>query len=307
MYSMYEIRKGVSRMEKWVQDFLYFLQLEKNYSSHTVSNYQQDLQQFQTFLTQEACAFQAVDYPTARNYVTYLYDQQFSRASIARKITAIRSFYNFLLRKEVVGDSPFHLVYLPKKEERLPSFFYEKELSLLFDSIDASSFKGMRDLALLELLYATGIRVSELTTIELKEIDLSYGILLVHGKGKKERYVPFGEYASQALYQYIEKARPYLLRKKQHQRLFVNMRGDPLTDRGVRHILNEVVKKSALTHPIYPHKIRHSFATHLLNQGADIRIVQELLGHENLSTTQVYTHMTTSRLKQIIDTAHPRA
>ncbi|HEY4578676.1 MAG TPA: tyrosine-type recombinase/integrase, partial [Savagea sp.] len=189
----------------------------------------------------------------------------------------------------------------------LPSFFYEKELSLLFDSIDASSFKGMRDLALLELLYATGIRVSELTTIELKEIDLSYGILLVHGKGKKERYVPFGEYASQALYQYIEKARPYLLRKKQHQRLFVNMRGDPLTDRGVRHILNEVVKKSALTHPIYPHKIRHSFATHLLNQGADIRIVQELLGHENLSTTQVYTHVTTDRLKQIIDTAHPRA
>ena len=178
---------------------------------------------------------------------------------------------------------------------------------MLFEANEGETPKEKRELAILELLYATGIRVSELTSIQLKDVDFSLSILRVMGKGRKERYVPFGQFAHEALQLYVTDARPILMKKQQHDSLFVNMRGEPLTARGVRYILNELVKKTELTTTIYPHMIRHTFATHLLNQGADLRTVQELLGHASLSSTQVYTHVTKEHLRNTYMNAHPRA
>ncbi len=177
----------------------------------------------------------------------------------------------------------------------------------LFDANTGDDLKSLRNMAILELLYATGIRVSELTSIQVKDVDFHYSIIRVMGKGRKERIIPFGQFASLAMLDYIEQARPRLMKKTNHQQLFVNMRGGELTPRGVRHVLNEMIDKASLHTKIYPHMLRHTFATHLLNNGADLRTVQELLGHSHLSSTQVYTHVTKEHLRQTYMNAHPRA
>jgi len=220
----------------------------------------------------------------------------------------IWSLYKFLLREGDVKDNPFSLASLPKKDQRLPRFLYEKEMDQLFSSLKKDSPIGIRNNALLELLYATGIRVSECCDIKLQDIDLSLGTVLIHGKGKKDRYVPVGRYAQEAIDLYIRTARMELTSSdaKAHVYLFVNFRGDPLTPRGVRYILNELIKKSAADGSLHPHMLRHSFATHLLNNGADIRTVQELLGHSKISSTQVYTHVTKDQLKKVYNASHPR-
>ena len=206
-----------------------------------------------------------------------------------------------------MDDAPFRSLYHPKKEERLPNFFYEEELEVLFEKNQGTDLKSIRNLAILELLYATGIRVSELVAIELSQIDFSYNIIRVMGKGRKERIVPFGSYAEDALLLYMNDVRPKLMKTKQHQAFFVNMRGGELTDRGVRHILKEMIEAASMHMKIYPHMLRHTFATHLLNNGADLRTVQELLGHAHLSSTQVYTHVTKEALRKTYMNAHPRA
>lgn len=177
----------------------------------------------------------------------------------------------------------------------------------LFDANVGDDLKSLRNMAILELLYATGIRVSELTSIMVADIDFRYSIVRVMGKGRKERIIPFGQFASVAIQHYIEQARPRLMKQTNHQQLFVNMRGGELTPRGVRHILNEMIDKTSLHTKIYPHMLRHTFATHLLNHGADLRTVQELLGHAHLTSTQVYTHVTNEHLRQTYMNAHPRA
>ncbi|GED18758.1 tyrosine recombinase XerC [Kurthia gibsonii] len=291
-----------------LQQFITYIQLEKNYSSLTSEAYQQDLQEFFSFLKQEqVTTLEEVEYVHARLFVTQLYNEEKARATISRKISSIRSFFRFLNREFQLNDASFQSLYHPKKESRLPRFFYEEELKMLFEANEGETPKEKRELAILELLYATGIRVSELTSIQLKDVDFSLSILRVMGKGRKERYVPFGQFAHEALQLYVTDARPILMKKQQHDSLFVNMRGEPLTARGVRYILNEMVKKTELTTTIYPHMIRHTFATHLLNQGADLRTVQELLGHASLSSTQVYTHVTKEHLRNTYMNAHPRA
>lgn len=291
-----------------LQQFITYIQLEKNYSALTSEAYQQDLQEFFSFLKQEqVTTLEEVEYVHARLFVTQLYNEEKARATISRKISSIRSFFRFLNREFQLNDASFQSLYHPKKESRLPRFFYEEELKMLFEANEGETPKEKRELAILELLYATGIRVSELTSIQLKDIDFSLSILRVMGKGRKERYVPFGQFAHEALQLYVTDARPILMKKQQHDSLFVNMRGEPLTARGVRYILNEMVKKTELTTTIYPHMIRHTFATHLLNQGADLRTVQELLGHASLSSTQVYTHVTKEHLRNTYMNAHPRA
>lgn len=291
-----------------LQQFITYIQLEKNYSALTSEAYQQDLQEFFSFLKQEqVTTLEEVEYVHARLFVTQLYNEEKARATISRKISSIRSFFHFLNREFQLNDASFQSLYHPKKESRLPRFFYEEELKMLFEANEGETPKEKRELAILELLYATGIRVSELTSIQLKDVDFSLSILRVMGKGRKERYVPFGQFAHEALQLYVTDARPILMKKQQHDSLFVNMRGEPLTARGVRYILNEMVKKTELTTTIYPHMIRHTFATHLLNQGADLRTVQELLGHASLSSTQVYTHVTKEHLRNTYMNAHPRA
>ena len=291
-----------------LQQFIRYIQLEKNFSVHTVREYENDVQQFLNFLkTEDVHRFEDVEYLHARMYVTQLYNVKLARTTISRKISAVRTFFRFLNREFALDDAAFRSLYHPKKEERLPSFFYEQELEQLFVANEGQDPKSLRNMALLELLYATGIRVSECVSLELGQIDLDYSIVRVMGKGRKERIVPFGQFAHEALTQYIQLARPVLVKQQQHKKLFVNLRGTELSDRGVRHILKEMMKNAELHSNIYPHMLRHTFATHLLNNGADMRTVQELLGHSHLASTQVYTHVTKEHLRNTYMNAHPRA
>ena len=291
-----------------LKQFIKYVQLERNFSVHTVREYETDIKQFLAFLEGEGIqCLTDVEYIHARLYVTKLYDENLARTSISRKISSIRSFFRYLNREVDLDDAPFRSLYHPKKEGRLPNFFYEEELQQLFATSSGCDDKSIRNMAILELLYATGIRVSECVSIELDQIDFHYSILRVMGKGRKERIVPFGQYAHDALLQYIKEVRPKLMKNKEHQKLFVNMRGGELTARGVRHILNDMMETASLHSKIYPHMLRHTFATHLLNNGADLRTVQELLGHAHLSSTQVYTHVTKEHLRNTYMNAHPRA
>lgn len=289
--------------------FIEYLQIERNYSQYTIEHYQHDIRDFFMFMAeQDLKGLDDVEYADIRIYLTKLFDQQLSRKSVARKISCMRSFYKFLLREKITEDNPFSLVSIPKLEKRLPDFFYEEELTQLFEACETETVLGKRNKAILELLYGTGIRVGECCKIQLKDIDFSLSTVLVHGKGKKERYVPFGSFAHDALEDYINNGRKNLLKDKMdHHSLFVNFRGGPLTDRGIREILNKLIEKSALTGKIHPHKLRHSFATHMMSNGADMRTVQELLGHAFLSSTQVYTHVTKEHLRNIYMSHHPRA
>lgn len=289
--------------------FIEYLQIEKNYSQYTIEHYQHDIREFFLFMSEQGIdRLENVEYSDTRIYLTKLFNQQLSRKSVARKISCLRSFYKFLLREKQVEDNPFSLVSIPKLEKRLPDFFYEEELSELFKACETETILGKRNKALLELLYATGIRVGECSKIQLKDIDLSLSTVLVHGKRRKERYVPFGSFAHDALDDYIMNGRKDLLKDKEdHGYLFLNFRGGPLTDRGIREILNKLIDQSALTGKIHPHKLRHSFATHMMSNGADMRTVQELLGHAFLSSTQVYTHVTKEHLRNIYLSHHPRA
>jgi integrase/recombinase XerC len=289
--------------------FIEYLQIERSYSKYTIEHYQHDISDFMLFMAEQAIGeVETVQYLDARLYLNKLYDKKLARKTVAKKISALRSFYKFLLREKYVTENPFALVTIPKVEKRLPQFFYEDELQLLFSSCETETPQGQRNIALLEILYGTGIRVSECCQICLKDVDFYLSTVLVHGKGQKERYVPFGSFAKDSLERYINNGRKKLLKGKESvDTLFLNHRGGPLTTRGVREVLNGMIEKSALDISIHPHKLRHSFATHLLNNGADLRSVQELLGHAFLSSTQVYTHVTNEHLRKTYMASHPRA
>ncbi|GEN30418.1 integrase/recombinase XerC [Cerasibacillus quisquiliarum] len=290
--------------------FMKYLQIEKNASPYTLKFYTDDLNTFFTFLEEEQ--IQDLNHLNERDiriFLTNLYKNQLSRRTVSRILSCLRSFYRFLQREEFVNQNPFMHISLPKSEKKLPSFLYQEELEKLFHVSDMTTPLGQRNQALLELLYATGIRVGECVKIRVSDIDFDIGTVFVTGKGNKERYVPFGSFAATALKTYIEDGRNSLLEKTESQTncLFLNVRGQPLTDRGIRFILNKMVEKTSLTVNIYPHKLRHTFATHMLNAGADLRTVQELLGHEHLSTTQIYTHVTKDYLRHVYMNSHPRA
>ncbi|MDQ0299121.1 integrase/recombinase XerC [Salibacterium salarium] len=294
----------------YINQFMQYLQVEKNASELTVQAYHKDLEDFISFLQAEGITSpMEVDTDVSRLYFNYLYEQAFHRASAARKISVLRTFYKFLIREELVDVNPFMASGLPKQEKKLPRFLYEQELKMLFDSFDVNEDLDQRDLAIFELLYATGMRVSELCRVQLHDINEEIGTLLVKGKGAKERYVPIGSFALEAVSFYCSHAREKLTKKKMESEstLFLNNKGGPLTQRGVRFIVDKRVKEVSYTLTISPHDLRHTFATHLLNQGADLRSVQDLLGHAHLSTTQIYTHVTKDRLKEVYDNAHPRA
>lgn len=292
------------------QLYLEYLQIEKNYSKYTIDSYLTTVEEFFHFMKEEGISsISDITYSDIRIYLTALHTRKLSRRSVAQRISCLRTFFRYLMREGHVKDNPFMLASLPKKELSIPKFFYAEELNKLFEVSDTTTPLGQRNQALLELMYGTGIRVSECCNIHVSDIDFSIGTVLVRGKGNKQRYVPFGSFAQDALTIYLEDGRRKLLEKGKSNTdsLFLNNKGTPLTPRGVRHILSEMMRNTSLMLDISPHKLRHTFATHMLNEGADIRVIQELLGHENLSTTQIYTHVSKEQLKTVYMMNHPRA
>lgn len=292
-------------MEEIQKKFLNMLKVERNFSDHTLKAYHDDLAQFNQFLEQELLNLRTFEYKDARNYLSYLYSNNLKRTTVSRKISTLRTFYEFWMTQDTSVNNPFIQLVHPKKEQYLPQFFYEEEMEALFNTVSNDAKKGLRDRVVIELLYATGIRVSELVNIKVMDLDMNLPGVKVLGKGNKERFVPFGEFCRQSIEQYLEKFKP--LKSKSHPYLIVNMKGDPITERGVRYLLNDVVERTVGVTEIHPHKLRHTFATHLLNQGADLRTVQSLLGHVNLSTTGKYTHVSNQQLRKVYLSAHPRA
>lgn len=298
---------------QYVDGFLNHLQVEKNASGMTIVSYRTDLNQFFEFLSElnslprELVSKELFNHKSVRDYLAHLQNKGFSRSTMARKLATLRSFVRYLCREEVLEGNPIAAVATPKQEKRLPRFLYPQEIETLIEAPDTSRVSGLRDQAILELLYGTGIRVSELVALNLNNIDTQNGYVKVTGKGGKERIVPMGKKACLAVDKYLP-VRQKSIRKDPNLELavFLNKFGQRLTARSVRNIINKYVQQVALNQKVSPHTLRHTFATHLLNGGADLRSVQELLGHVKLSTTQVYTHVTTERIKSVHDKNHPR-
>ena len=297
--------------EQYPERFLSYLTVEKACSELTVTNYRKDLAGFAAFWrehAQGAVLWERVSALDIRAYLAFLNEKGYARRTIARRISALRSFYKFLVRENILEASPLTKARSPKLEKKLPSFLDEVEIDELLALPDNKPL-GRRDQAVLELLYATGCRVSELVGLTLERLDLSNRFVILLGKGNKERLVPLGNTCCQAVAAYYP-YRQELMQKyhaEQHDFVFVNSRGGVLTDRSVRRILDKYISQLALRKQVSPHTIRHTFATHLLGHGADLRAVQELLGHANLSTTQIYTHVTTERIAAVYKKNHPRA
>ncbi|EGQ0288554.1 tyrosine recombinase XerC [Staphylococcus pseudintermedius] len=292
-------------MKQIQEQFLDMLKRERFFSDHTLKAYHDDLVQFNRFLAQEQLSLTAFKYIDARNYLQTLYDLGLQRTTVSRKISTLRSFYAFRMTQDHEIVNPFVQLVHPKKERYLPTFFYTEEMEALFQTVMQDAHKGLRDRVILELFYATGIRVSELVSLKTEDVDLEMCWIKVLGKGGKERIVPFGEFCRQSIEQYLAEFAP--IQNVQHPYLITNLKGQPITERGVRYVLNDIVKRTAGVTSIHPHKLRHTFATHLLNEGADLRTVQSLLGHVNLSTTGRYTHVTNQQLRNVYLQAHPRA
>lgn len=289
-------------MERHIEKFLRYLEIEKNYSAHTLLNYKLDLEDFQRFLA--GAEIKGVDYLGLRKYLAALKEKNLSNRSIGRKLSSLRSFFRFLTREGYLKTNPITSLSSPKQEKRLPKFLTEEEVRRLIEAAfgkDEKDIRGLRDRAILETFYSTGMRISELVGLNREDLDFISCIAKVRGKGKKERIVPIGDTALRAIRKYLEE------RKKESTALFLNKSGNRISARGVRDIVEKYILRSGTRQGISAHTLRHSFATHLLNRGADLRSVQELLGHANLSTTQIYTHLTTERLKSVYDKAHPRA
>jgi integrase/recombinase XerC len=291
--------------------------VEKNASPKTIESYQKDLFNGLDFFSavlkkdDNDLVPDDIDQQVFRHYLAHLRSQGLARTTAARRLAAWRSFYRYLLREKVIRENFLARVMNPKLEKRLPRFLYEGEAHVLVEAPDLKHPLGIRDRALLELLYAGGLRINELVMLDLWDLDLGAGYVRVMGKRAKERLVPLGSQAVKALRQYLADARPRIqanaTEKKINNALFLNRWGNRLSARGCRKILNKYAEKIDLERKISPHTLRHSFATHLLNAGADLRSVQELLGHTRLSSTQIYTHVTGERLKQVYRKAHPRA
>jgi integrase/recombinase XerC len=303
-----------------VRQFLDYLKLEKHFSDYTVKSYGADLIQFAQFLAGEIGQRPAApggssderhtkcDTLTIREFLNYLYGQNYTKSTTARKLATLRSFYKFLVRRGSVSVNPLSTIRTPKQEKRLPKCLDLEQVQKLLDAPGDADLLSARDKAMLEVLYSSGIRVSELVELEMADLDLQEGVLRVKGKGRKDRLTPIGSQAIKALQRYFElRSVDSRCQGPDSHRVFLNKHGESLSTRSVRRKLDKYLLSAGLDPGISPHTLRHSFATHLLNNGADLRSVQELLGHQSLSTTQIYTHLTTQRMKDVYDSAHPRA
>ncbi len=298
----------------YIDSFLEHLRVEKSASRMTLVSYKSDLNQCFSFLADNnGIAIKNVtsdnlNHKSIREYLSFLQQQGLSRATMSRKLAALRSFVKYLCRENVLPNNPIAAVSTPRQDKKLPRFLYPAEVELLLNAPDQSTPAGKRDTAILEVLYACGLRVSELVGADLDDINWDEELIKVRGKGNKERIVPIGKQARQALHNYINLGRPIMARKSSHtsQAIFLNKSGQRISSRSIRNIIDKYMEEIALNQAISPHTLRHSFATHMLNNGADLRSVQELLGHIKLSTTQIYTHLTRDNLKAIYNDTHPR-
>jgi tyrosine recombinase XerC len=289
----------------WPDRFHRFLEEEKNLSFQTVKSYTSDIKDFLKFLLSQSKDLKDVGYPTVREYLGSLQKKERRKSTLARRVASLRSFFHFLYLKGHLESFPLSGIRGPKRGRKIPTYLEEEEVERLLNAAKGEDFIRLRDKAILELLYATGMRAAELVNLELENLDLGSETVKVRGKGSKERIIPVGIYAVNAIKTYLpvrgEKVKPEV------KALFVNRFGGRLSDRSLRKKMNQYLELANIQKPAGPHILRHSFATHLLNRGADIRSIQELLGHEQLSTTQVYTHLNTRRLKETYQTTHPRA
>lgn len=292
-----------------LNEFLNYIVKQKNYSLNTSKNYNLDIAEFKSYLEKMETNYLEVDYNFIKGYLNYLYNKKLSRNSISRRLSSLRSFYKFLFNLNLINSNPFKYVSMPKKEKKLPKYLGVEELEILFNTPNTSSSLGQRDKLILEVLYATGIRVSELVNIKLEDIDFERKEIRILGKGNKERISEFGDFCLDAIELFINDGRGKLLDKhhKTCEYLIINERGNKITTRGIEKIIDNIIKQASLKKKVTPHMIRHSFATHLLNEGCDILTVKELLGHESLETTQIYTHVSNERLREVYLKCHPRS
>ncbi|WLD91900.1 site-specific tyrosine recombinase XerD [Alkalihalobacillus sp. AL-G] len=296
-------------MKDEVQDFLHYLTVERGLAANTLQSYERDLKQYTNHLINERKQkdLNAIRRNDIVQYLYFLKDGGKASTTIARNIASIRSFHQFLVRERRTDQDPAVHIETPKTERRLPKILSSVEVENLMEAPEKNTAFGLRDRAMIELLYATGIRVSELIQMNLEDVHLTMGFVRCVGKGDKERIIPVGKMASQALTDYLDSSRGSLLKRGSSEALFLNHHGNRLSRQGFWKILKKLARAANITKELTPHTLRHSFATHLLENGADLRAVQELLGHADISTTQIYTHVTKTRLKDIYSTYHPRA
>ncbi len=295
-----------NKYNTYLNNFISYLTNNKRYSPYTITSYKKDTYDYLEFLKKNNIDIKNSNYKIVEEYSKYLYKKKLSKRSIARKYSSIRTFYNYLEKKNILENNIFNLLENPKKEEKLPRFINEYELDKMFEIPDNSP-KGQRDRLILEILYGTGVRVSELVNIKINDIDFNNNSIKVRGKGNKDRYVFYGKYCKEAINNYIKNGRISLLNGQTCDYLLLNRFGKNISVVSIRKILNEIINKCSLDIKISPHVLRHTFATHLLNEEADIMHVKELLGHSSLSTTSIYTHVTNEKIKEVYYKTHPRA
>ena len=295
-------------MRKEIDEFLEYLRYERNASVHTVAAYRRDLSQLAAYLESRNIRLSQADNIVLRGWMADLHERRLSKASVARKLAAVRSFFQYGVQRRILDDNPAKAVSRPKLENAVPGFLSESEIAQFLDLPDPGDRLGPRDRAIFELFYATGIRVSELVGLDLADVGLDERLIRVRGKGRKERIVPFGRTAAKALEEYLRTRPSFLLNDNfDEPAVFLNYRGERITARSIERLVSKYIRRTSLRRKISPHSLRHSFATHLLGRGADLRVIQELLGHASLGTTQKYTHLDLPQLLGVYRKSHPRA
>lgn len=293
-------------MDKYIDEFLNFLEFEKKYSTNTIESYKRDLESFLEYIKSNKVDYKTMKYSDVTSYMVHLSKNDLASSSINRHLSSIRSFYDFMIKNNHLANSPFKLINGPKKEKKLPNYLQYEEFLDLIEACEENAL-GLRNRMILELLFATGVRVSELVSIKIDDINFKAREIKIIGKGNKTRIVYFNKTCQSIMSKYVLEARQELLKGKKCDYLLINHLGNPLTRRGVADILEKLIQKSSLKHKISPHTLRHTFATLLLNEGMDIREVQELLGHARLSTTSIYTHVSNEEMRRVYLNSHPRA
>ena len=293
-------------MEKEIERFIEYLKYQRNYSDFTCNNYKKDLNEYNSFILSNKINYKNMDYNEAKEYVIYLNKKNDAKSTISRKLSSLRTFYKYLVLNNKVESNPFLLVSSPKKEKRIPKFINYNNMEEILNVPNIKTKEGQRERVILEVLYASGVRVSELVNIKLKDIDFSNKNILIFGKGSKERLVSFGDYALEYINLYLKEGRNLLLDGVKSDYLIVGKKSEKLTTRRVEQIIDDIIKRTSIKLNITPHMFRHTFATHLLDNGCDLLVVQELLGHASLSSTEIYTHVSNEHLREVYLKCHPR-
>ena len=293
-------------MEKEINKFIEYLKYQRNYSDFTCNNYKKDLNEYNSFILSNKINYKNMDYNEAKEYVIYLNKKNDAKYTISRKLSSLRTFYKYLVLNNKVESNPFLLVSSPKKEKRIPKFINYNNMEEILNVPNIKTKEGQRERVILEVLYASGVRVSELVNIKLKDIDFSNKNILIFGKGSKERLVSFGDYALEYINLYLKEGRNLLLDGVKSDYLIVGKKSEKLTTRRVEQIIDDIIKRTSIKLNITPHMFRHTFATHLLDNGCDLLVVQELLGHASLSSTEIYTHVSNEHLREVYLKCHPR-